>query len=120
MDDLNTVSYNAVNIYFDTLTKLGYKCYWSVNQLLALLAIEETLNILQDYITEDNLRDIMNAVYCLSGTTCLIQFPKQFVEDTSVHETVTSYNWETRSTETGQIRIGQGGLFRIPDTFIYH
>lgn len=75
MDNLLNTTYTSYNRYFNVLEKLGYKNYNDVNKLLIELYIIHMLDVYKDYLEEDDIRSLNNAFYCLSESTCLIDFP---------------------------------------------
>lgn len=87
MDEMTNISYDAIVRYFTSLAQFGYRSYGDVNKLLALLTLDDLLNVFSEYIDENDLRSIVNAIYCLSGTTCLIDFPSYINDDTLFHQT---------------------------------
>lgn len=67
---------NAVNNYFSSLKKLGYKNYSEVNKLLILIFIEELLyGPMSGLITERDYDDITKAIYCIYGASCMLPYP---------------------------------------------
>lgn len=110
MDEITDLSYNAINRYFTTLAQFGYKNYSAVDKLIALLTLEEMLNIFPEYIDEKSFRSIINAIYCLSGTTCLIDFPHYINSDTLFHKT--RINFAARITEDSVLRIAENDIIR--------
>lgn len=113
MEQVTKISEKAVGKYFSTLSKLGNKKYSDVNKLLALLFIEELLDS-QDYlfyINEEDYRVITNALYCLYGKGCMIDFPTYDVFDSIVH--ATSITSKSRITEDSILRNTQDLQMRI-------
>ncbi len=75
MDRYKLIAANGLSEYFDILSKIGYKCDWGTNQLLALLLVEDLLNSkLSIFIGEEDLRYIETFRNCLIGSTCLLPF----------------------------------------------
>lgn len=111
MDEITNLSYDAITRYFTHLSQFGYNSYDGVSKLVALLSLEEMLTIFSEYITEADLRSITNAIYSLSGTTCLIQFPQYINSDTLIHKTKISYL--TRLTEDNFQRVTQDNSVRL-------
>lgn len=106
MEVLTDMGYESLTRYFDVLRKTGYKGYNEVYRLLALLGIQELPDMIPGAMTEDDLRSIMRAVNCLSGTTCLIGFPACAGNNSLIHKNNVNY----------LTRISQSGLTRISDT----
>lgn len=75
MEEITNLSYESIVKYFTTLQQFGYRSYKDVYKLIALVSLEEMLDIFAELITEEDFKQIMIAVNCLSGTTCLIDFP---------------------------------------------
>lgn len=110
MDNLLKISTESIIRYFKTLSIFGYKSYNEVYKLIALLSIEDFLNIFDFYITEDDLRDICKAVSCLYGSTCLIDFIKCNIEDSISHDIL--YDFNIRDTEDNNSRITEQEVLR--------
>lgn len=111
MDEMNDLVYNSTVNYFNSLSRFGYVSYGSVTKLLALIALDDMLSMFEQFVTESDLKSISNATYCLSGTTCLIAFPKFYNQDTLFHETALGYI--PRVTEDNIIRSSQNDYIRI-------
>lgn len=111
MHEIDNLSYDAIVKYFNALSQFGYKSYGNVSKLMALLTLGDMLHIFNEYITEKDLRAIINAVYCLSGTTCLIDFPEfSGNEDSLVHQTKLCFT--ARVTEDNRFRVTEDDLLR--------
>ena len=113
MEQVTKISEKAVETYFSILSKLGYKKYNDVNKLLVLLFIEELLDS-QDflfYIDEKDYRTITNALYCLYGKGCVIDFPTYSVFDSIIHSTKSTS--KPRITEDSILRSTQDVKTRI-------
>lgn len=78
MDELAKLQTEALDNYFIALSQFGYKNYDDVYKLLALLFLEELLTDFRGFVTEDDIRTISRVIYCLCGTTCLIDFPEYY------------------------------------------
>lgn len=111
MDEMTNISYDAIVRYFTSLAQFGYRSYGDVNKLLALLTLDDLLNVFSEYIDENDLRSIVNTIYCLSGTTCLIDFPSYINDDTLFHQT--KVNYITRITEDNILRVDETNMIRI-------
>lgn len=113
MEQVTKISEKAVEKYFSILSELGYKKYSDVNKLLVLLFIEELLSS-QDflfYIDEKDYKTITNALYCLYGKGCIIDFPTYAVFDSVIHKANTSY--KPRITEDSILKGTQDVKIRI-------
>jgi hypothetical protein len=107
MKELIRISNTAIDRYFNTLQKLGYKNYESVNKLLVLLFIEELLDSQEFsfYITEEDYKVITNALACLYGTDCMIDIPSYNVFDSMIHDYKVSLT--LRQSMDNEIRFSQ-------------
>lgn len=111
MEEVTKLSAETIQRYFTTLSQFGYRKYSDVDKILILFFIEETLaHDFSDFITEDDYRHIINAIYCLTGSTCLIDFPKFANYDSLVHKTK-SY-LIPRITEDSILRVCERAVIR--------
>ena len=111
MDEITNITYDAIYRYFTSLAQFGYRSYGDVDKLLALISLDEMINVFAEYMDEETLQSIINAIYCLSGTTCLIDFPKYINDDTLFHQT--KINYFARITEDSIVRTDEGGIVRV-------
>ncbi len=112
MDELLNISEEAIIRYFTTLSQFGFKQYTDVERIMILFFIEEMLtHEFADFITEKDYRDIVNALYCLYGSTCMIEFPSFETIDSLVHSTNRDYT--PRVTEDDALRGTQEGILRV-------
>lgn len=112
MDEVTRISAEAIQRYFTTLSQFGYKKYSDVDKLLVLIFIEETLaHDFAQFITEEDYRIITNALYCLYGSNCMIDFPKFSSYDSLIHET--RVHLTPRITEDSILRVCEKDLIRI-------
>lgn len=74
MEDINEITYNALDRYFTVLQHTGYVPQRDVNKLLLLQFIQEMLDQYSDYITADDYNIIARIVQCLSDSSCLIPY----------------------------------------------
>lgn len=109
MEELNTLAVESLDKYFKVLVRKGYKNNNDVCGLIVLRAISQILSVYNDYITEDDMRSISNALYCIGGN-CLINFPTYLSEDTIFHEIKDSL--VTRATQDIIPRKTEDGIFR--------
>lgn len=87
MKVISKVASDSVNRYFDILTKVGYKNYTDVGNLLILTFLEEILSSnYNEYITEEDYNTIVSAIYTLSGNSCMIDFPNYATYDSIIKE----------------------------------
>lgn len=73
MDDL---LYKACVKYFTSLASYGYKNETEVKKLLFYIFIQELVNTPSVVISENDYKEIENALYCIYGTSCLIPYPE--------------------------------------------
>lgn len=102
MEEITDLSYDAITRYFSALKQFGYKNYDDTNKLIALLSLEEMLDTFAEFITEKDFKHIMSAINCLSGTTCLIDFPLYSEQMSMIHKS--KINYLTRLSESNSIR----------------
>ena len=111
MDRLDNLAYTGVSNYFEIISKIGYKSDKGVNKLLIFLLIEDLIRgPLSIYICEEDYKSIVNALYCLFGSTCLIPYP-EFIVDTSLIQKLKMDS--PRITEDDILRFTQHGKFRL-------
>lgn len=103
MEEITDLSYESIVKYFIALQQFGYKSYEDVYKLVALIGLEEILDIFAEFITEEDFKQIISAINCLSGTTCLIDFPTYSEGTSLIHKS--KVNYLTRLSEAGSIRI---------------
>lgn len=99
--EITNEAYEALIQYFEGLTHTGYRSYNEVYQLLASLFIEEILcGPMSEFITEEDYKAIVNAMYCLYGS-CLLPYPSYLEGMAKINKKVMdSY----RITETNILR----------------
>lgn len=108
MEEITNLTYNSIVKYFTTLQQFGYKSYNDVYKLITLVGLEEMLDVFAEFITEEDLKYIMSAINCLSGTTCLIDFPTYYEGEPFIHKS--KVNYLTRLSETDSIRMGNDSV----------
>ena len=87
MDDITEISAEAIDRYFNILSKTGYKKDSEVFKLIAVLFIEEIfIGSLGEYVTEEDLAYIDRLLYNLYGTSCLLALPTKLTNDTIDHK----------------------------------
>ena len=112
MDNITAISSEAFERYFNTLSKLGYKSYSDVDKLLVLSIIEDILSgELSFFVTEEDYRSVINAIYCIMGNNCLIDLPSYDTWDSTIHENKNRGSY--RLTEGDVLRITEDSIFRI-------
>ena len=110
MEDFNLITVDALNKYFDILSKAGYVKNKEVNKVIILTFLSRLLNDFSEYITEEDYNDIIKSVYCLSD--CLIRLPKYNIfKDSIIHH---KYNdgLILRLTEDNLNRFMENNMFK--------
>lgn len=111
MDRLDDLAYTGISRYFKALSVFGYKSQGETGRLMVLLFIEDILRgPMGMYVTEDDYKTIVNVLYCLFGSTCLIPYP-EFASDTSVVHRLNSS--DTRLSENDMFRYAEDELLRL-------
>lgn len=73
MDKIKKIAANGVYEYFDILFNYGRVKNKDKNILVSFVLTEDLLNgDLEKFISEEDLRYILNFASCLLGTTCLL------------------------------------------------
>lgn len=112
MKELTKITEEALNRYFTALSQFGYKKDSEVESLLVLLFIEGTiLNDFSEFVTEDDYRIILQALECLYGSNCMIDFPTYANYDSLVHKSDISL--VPRITEDAILRVDQKEMLRV-------
>ncbi len=95
-----------MSVYFNALTKFGYKKQSDVNKLLVYNFIGEILTgEMRYFITEKDYGAIEQALSCLYGSSCLIPYP-QYINDDYLFGHLESGRLITpRITEDNNIRF---------------
>ena len=66
-----------LNIYFNTLSRLGYMSYSEVDKLIVALFLGEVVEgLFGELISEEDFKSITKAFYCLYGSSCMLPYPK--------------------------------------------
>lgn len=113
MDRLTDLADVSIGNYFKTLSTFGYKGYREVDKLLVLLYIEELLTgPFSLYVTEGDYRTIVNVLYCLFDSTCLIPYP-EFSVNTSLVQDFSAFT--PRITEDSNLRVDSEELIRLTE-----
>ena len=107
MDKMLEISEEAITRYFTTLSQFGYKKYSDVDKIIVLFFMEEMLaGEMSYYVTQDDYRNIVNALYCLAG-----DFPMFESYDTLVHSN--NRTFVPRITEDSILRSTEDDNFRV-------
>ena len=92
--EITNITNEALRRYFKSLATFGYMKYSEVDKLIVLSFIEELMTgPLSIYITEEDYKVLLNALECLYGSTCLIDFPSYNVYDNIIHEIRKEFNF---------------------------
>jgi hypothetical protein len=106
--------FNSLGNYFTTLSQFGYVNQNEVNKLLIYTFIDEMLDgDLSYYITDDDYRNIEQALNCLYGSGCLFPYPKRLNDDTIYWHHKRVENLITRLTEDSILRFSAEGNLRL-------
>lgn len=88
MEQVTSLSFEALKRYFNSLSKLGYRNDKEVIKLIILIYIEEVLANNTGFITEEEYNILISTLNCLASSTCLIDFPSYYVYDDIIHKTL--------------------------------
>lgn len=66
---MNKYLYDSFQLYFNSLAKLGYKDYQSVEKLIVLIVVNKVLKL---EITKQDYEILQRVVDCLQGTDCML------------------------------------------------
>ena len=75
MQALNTLTCNSIDKIFTKLTKTGYLNHCIINSTLALTYLCDIFNKYSQYVSEEDYYYIINAIQCLSDSSCFIDLP---------------------------------------------
>ena len=64
-----------LNKYFNILKYFGYNRYISVDKILVVSFIQETIDEDMCYVSDEDKLDMRNALSCIYGSECLFPFP---------------------------------------------
>ena len=79
---------NALEEYFDILTKTGYLDYETVNKLLVFLFIDDILNTeTSAYVTNEDYNTLMEVLNIIYGNVCFLSYP-DYVKETPQFNTI--------------------------------
>lgn len=111
MERVINMAAESVRRYFDSLFKFGYKNYNDVDRLLVLTYLEELLSYGSNgFLTEEDYRIIINGIYCLGGSTCIIDFPSYATYDSLIKARDAKFT--PRRDEDGIFRLCESSLIR--------
>lgn len=114
MEDINTLTFDAINNYYKYLDNLGYISNEETNRILVLIYINKILNKFQEYIIDQDINIIYKTLLCLSKS-CLIK-PLQFAQVESILNS-SNYNSqkELRISEDSTQRMSEDEVLRSAD-----
>lgn len=110
MEELKNLAAHSLDKYFNILRKLGNVDNADVDNLIALLAINNMLEKFSDHLTDDDLKSMVKAIYCISGN-CLIDFPKTSLSASLFNDI--KIELEARISENNIIRFSTEDIIRI-------
>lgn len=106
MEEVTNITENTINRYFNSLSKLGYKNYTDVYKIIILTFLEELLGYdFFEFVSEEDYTAIMQAIYCLAGNTCIIEFPSYATYDSIFRKS--DVDLTPRITEGGILRTSE-------------
>lgn len=112
MDNITKMTETALTRYFNSLHVMGYMSQGDVNKLVLLSVLEEMLTSeLSYFINEQDYRTITNALYCILGNNCMIDFPSYATWDSLIHKATVDVT--RRITEDNTLRYTEDSNYRI-------
>lgn len=112
MDNLNNIKANALDRYFQVLSKRGSTNKDIVCNIVALCAICHIFDNFAECITEDDLRTISSIMCCIGGT-CLIDCLSEISESSLFNELTNIMT--LRISEDNIVRKSENEIFRIKE-----
>ena len=106
MDELNLITFSAINNYYNYLDNLGYANYDDINKLVILSFINDIVNTFPQYITNKDYDTIVKTMLYLSKS-CFISAP-HFLTQESLFKDNTYYKQRT-------FRMSEDSLFRYTE-----
>ena len=106
MDELDNITYKAIDYCFKSMETLGYIVKEDLLKTVALTAITDIFSLFPEYITDEDYTDIMKALLCLSNS-CFIDTP-HFQSQESIFKDSTYYKQQL-------FRESEDSLFRITE-----
>lgn len=111
MEDLTKETSKSLDVYFNTLSRLGYIDYTQVDKLLVTIFINDIIDgAFGDLISELDYKTLNNCLYCMYGTSCLLPYPT-YINDTMLPKNYTT--GEFRITEDLNVRSSEQNDIRI-------
>ena len=114
MDELDNITYKAIDYCFKSMETLGYIVKEDLLKTVALTAITDIFSLFPEYITDKDYTDIMKALLCLSNS-CFIDTP-HFQSQESIFKDSTYYKQQLyRESENSLFRITEIKDFRTTE-----
>lgn len=114
MDNITKLLGTALDRYFSSLATLGYISDKEVESLLVLIYIQELLSNLHTItLQECQYRIILNALYCLMGRNCMIDFTE--LTDMNTYFGNIYNPFYAKVSEESILRDVEAGKFREPN-----
>ena len=114
MDNITELLGTALDRYFDSLKTLGYMPDKEIESLLVLLYIQELMsNLHSTTLWECQYRILLDALYCLMGRNCMIDFTE--LTDMNTYFGNIYSPFYARISEEGILRDSEAGKFREPN-----
>lgn len=115
MEELELITLNAIDKYYNYLENLGYADNDDMNNILILSFISDIINTFPQYITDSDYDIILKAVQCLSDKSCFISSP-HFLTQESLFKDSNYYKQKTfRLSEDSLFRFTEDDSFRVAD-----
>lgn len=115
MEELELITLNAIDKYYNYLENLGYADNDDMNNILILSFISDLVNMFPQYITDKDYDIILKAVMCLSNNSCFISSP-HFLTQESLFKDSNYYKQKTfRLSEDSLFRFTEDDSFRVAD-----
>ena len=114
MDELDNITYKAIDYYFKSMETLGYIVKEDLLKIVALTAINDIFLLFSEHITDEDYTDIVKALLCLSKS-CFIDMP-HFQSQESIFKDSTYYKQQLfRESENSLFRITEIKDFRTTE-----
>ena len=114
MEDINAITLNAINNYYNYLDNLGYISNEETNRILVLITISKVLEKFIMYITDEDLNTIYKVMTCLSKS-CLIDNIQFRQLESIFNESNYNSQKELRISESSIQRISEDEVLRSVD-----
>ena len=111
METLNILTFNSLDKIFNALNKTGYLNHCTINSTLALIYLCDILNNYSQYVSEEDYLCIINAIQCLSDSSCFIDLPN--FDDLKNKPSNTNNPFEPRLTEDSLVRYYENNSLKL-------